>query len=271
MLTDEPFVGSDFTAEDIATIGALLEAGGGVVLDRYNNACIKRRIAARMRDLQLNNAAAYIDKLRSDRDEAQRLSALLSLHVSSFYRDPTTFAALRKILQERAQAGRPLQRCWSAGCAAGEEAYSLALLVSQLPELRPVSEILGTDVSHEILEKARWGSFDPARLQNLSPAELSNSFVAGKGDYRINAPFRSMVRFVRHDLLPNASYPPVDLILCRYVLIYFTVADQEQVLQRFAAALPSGGILILGRTETLRDPAGLFTVIDANERIYQRI
>jgi len=80
-----------------------------------------------------------------------------------------------------------------------------------------------------------------------------------------------MVQFIQHDLLGVAPYPSADLILCRYVLIYFNAADQEQVLARFAAALPVGGLLVLGRTETLRDSAGLFAPVNGQERIYQRI
>jgi chemotaxis protein methyltransferase CheR len=268
METDYPFVGSDFTDEDFTAIGALLEAAGGVAVDHYNAACIKRRIALRIRDLELPGVQPYLARLRADRAEVLRLSALLSLHVSMFYRDPSTFAALRQILAERAPARA--QRWWSAGCAGGEEPYSLALLAAQLPELCAKVEILATDVSHEILEKARIGVFNATHLSKVPVAEQERCFRAAGRDYRIGAEFRGMVRFSQHDLLSAAPYPSADLILCRYVLMYFNAADQEQVLSRFAAALPVGGLLVLGRTETLRDSIGLFAPLNAQERIYQR-
>ena len=273
MLTDGPFVGSDFTAEDFAAIAAILGEAGGIALDRYNAACVKRRIAARIRDLNLPGAQPYLEVLHADRAEVQRLSALLSLHVSTFYRDPPTFTALRQILQERAQGGAAVQpwRWWSAGCAGGEEAYSLTLLAAQVPELRSGVEILATDVGHEILEKARGGFFNPTHLSHVSAAEQARCFIAEGRGYRIREEFRSMVRFFHHDLLSASPFPSSTLILCRYVLIYFNAADQEQIFCRFAEALPSGGILVLGRTETLRDKAGLFIPINAAERIYQRI
>lgn len=268
-MEDYPFVGSDFTDEDFMAIGAILGAAGGVAVDHYNTACIKRRIALRIRELKLPGARPYLELLRANQGEVLRLSALLSLHVSMFYRDPPTFVALRQILSERA----PMlpQRWWSAGCAGGEEPYSLVLLASQLPELRGEVEIVASDVSPEILEKARAGAFNATHLSKVPASEQERYFtVAGHG-YRINAEFRSQVRFFQHDLLSSAPYPASDLILCRYVLMYFNAADQEEVLGRFAAALPSGGLLVLGRTETLRDSAGLFAPINAQERIYQRI
>lgn len=269
METEHPFVGSDFTDEDFMAIGAILETAGGVAVDHYNVACIKRRIALRIRDLKLAGAQPYLELLRADPAEVLRLSALLSLHVSMFFRDPPTFAALKKILSERA----PMlpQRWWSAGCAGGEEPYSLALLASQLPELRGEVEIIASDVSPEILEKARAGAFNATHLSKVPAPEQERSFSAAGHDYRINAEFRSQVRFFQHDLLGSAPYPSSDLILCRYVLMYFNAADQEEVLGRFAASLPSGGLLVLGRTETLRDSAGLFAPLNAQERIYQRV
>lgn len=264
-----PFVGSDFTAEEFAAIGAILSAVGGMAIDHYNAACIKRRIAQRIRELQLPGVSPYLALLRADGAEVQRLSSLLSLHVSMFYRDPSTFAVLRQILAERASV---LPQCWwSAGCAGGEEPFTLALLAAQISEFLGKIEILASDISPEIIEKARGGTFNAIHLSKVPTAEQSSFFSAVGHDYRISEEFRTMVQFFQHDLLGASPYPSADLILCRYVLMYFNAADQEQVLSRFAAALPVGGVLVLGRTEVLRDRAGLFTPINAQERIYQRI
>ena len=269
MSTTPPFVGSDFTAEEFTAIGAILSAAGGMVVEHYNAACIKRRIALRIRELQLTGAVPYLALLRADLDEVRRLSALLSLHVSMFYRDPTTYAALLPILAEQTRS-RP-QRWWSAGCAGGEEAYTLALLAAEIPEFGSQVEIVASDVSPEILAKARSGIFNATHLGKVSAAEQERCFSAAGRDYQLNEELRRRVQFFQHDLLSDAPYPAADLILCRYVLIYVNTAEQEEVLTRFAAALPVGGLLVLGRTESLRDRAGLFTPLNMQERIYQRI
>lgn len=269
MPTTPPFVGSDFTAEEFTAIGAILSAAGGMVVEHYNAACIKRRIALRIRELQLTGAVPYLALLRADLDEVRRLSALLSLHVSMFYRDPTTYAALRPLLAEQAQS-RP-RRWWSAGCAGGEEPYTLALLAAGIPEPGSQVEIVASDVSLEILDKARGGIFNATHLGKVSAVEQERYFSVAGRDYRINEELRQRVQFFQHDLLSAAPYPTASLILCRYVLMYFNAAEQEEVLTRFAAALPVGGLLVLGRTETLRDRAGLFAPLHAQERIYQRI
>lgn len=269
METSHPFVGSDFTDDDFTAIGTILATAGGVAIEHYNATCIKRRIAARIRELKLSGAQPYLALLRADAVEVQRLSALLSLHVSTFYRDPPTFAALRQILCEWAPARS--QRWWSAGCAGGEEPYTLALLAAQIPQLCGKVEILASDVSPEILDKARSGAVTAPRLSNVSAEEQAGYFHAVGPGFQIREELRRTVQFFQHDLLSAAPYPAVDLILCRYVLMYFNATDQEQVLGRFAAALPAGGILVLGRTETLRDSAGFFAPINAQERIYRRI
>lgn len=269
MAPDHPFVGSDFTDEDFTAIGTILAAAGGVAIDHYNAACMKRRIAARIRDLKLPGAQPYLVLLRADDSEVQRLNALLSLHVSTFYRDPSTFTALRQILSERAP--ELSQRWWSAGCAGGEEPYTLALLAARKPELWSKVEIVASDISPEILEKARSGVVKAPHLSNVSAAEQACCFSAAGPGFQIREEFRRRVQFFQHDLLSSAPYPAVDVILCRYVLMYFKATDQEEIVGRFAAALPVGGILVLGRTESLRNSAGLFAPLNAQERIYQRI
>lgn len=254
------------------TIAAILSEAGGRAIDHYNSECVKRRIAARIRTLQVAGADQYIERLRTDSVEVQSLNALLSLHVSTFYRDPMTFSALRQMLLERIRSTTlPRLRCWSAGCAGGEEPYSLALLAAQSPELQGSVEIVASDISQSILDKARSGLFIAEHLRNLPEEERALYFTAEGGQYRLAEKLRSMVTFFQHDLLAETPYPRVELILCRYVLIYLKAADQEEIVARFAAALPPGGILILGRTEVLRDKRGLFAPIIASERIYRRI
>jgi chemotaxis protein methyltransferase CheR len=146
-------------------------------------------MAARIRHLKLPGVQPCLALLRADRAEVQRLSALLSLHVSIFYRDPLTFAALRQFFFERTPA-RP-QRWWSAGCAGGEEPYSLAILAAQTPELNGKVEIVASDVSPEILAKGRAGVFNSTHLSKIPAAEQARYFSAAGPGYRIGEEFRT--------------------------------------------------------------------------------
>lgn len=273
MTATSPFVGSDFSAEDYAAICEILRETGAFDAERYKDLCVKRRIATRIRELGFITAAPYIERLRDDAGEVLRLLAALSIHVSRFNRDPATFGVLHRLLRERMRAADApaVLRLWSAGCAGGEEAFSLALLAAQEESLRDRVDIIATDLSPEVLERARAGRFDASHLENLPAPVLERFFLPEGSGFRIDPQFAATVRFSRHDLLGSESYPAADCILCRYVLIYFSSNDQAEVSRRFAAALPPGGFLVLGRTETLRDPDGHFLLHDAAERIYRRI
>jgi len=270
-----PFVGGDFSDEHYAAIRDILLERCGFDLGMYKDRCIKRRIAARIRGLGFNDPRPYLDRLRQDEAEVEQLLAALSIHVSQFFRNPSTFFTLeRQVLPDlihRVKAsGRYELRLWSAGCAGGEEAYSLALLAAELAPAGMKVTIVGSDVSEGVLEQARQGLFPVARLTEVPPDYLDRFFRPDGRHYRLVESVRCAVNFVRHDLLAPGNYPPADLILCRNVLIYFSREEQEQILARFAAALSPGGILVLGRAETLLgDNRRFFQAEWPAERIYR--
>lgn len=268
-----PFVGSEFSVADFDDICAVLREQGGLDLSRYKDVCVKRRIAARVRELGYLEPRQYINRLRIDAEELRTLLEALAIHVSRFYRDGTTFAVLREhYLPELAalvlRRPGPILRIWSAGCAGGEEAYSLALLAETLPEVEV--SIVGSDFSTEVLERARLGLFEAGRLSELSPEERMLYFVAEGREFQLSQKIRERVSFEKFNLLAEQDYPPADLILCRYVLIYFSAEEQRRVVRRFASALAPGGLLVLGRTERLRDEEDCFEVANASERIYRK-
>jgi chemotaxis protein methyltransferase CheR len=229
----------------------------------------------RIRACGQHAVAPYLQLLRHNQEEMDRLLATLSIHVSHFFRNPSTFTTLQRhilpeLLQQTAQQKRPL-RIWSAGCAGGEEPYSLALLLAELLPFGQNLSLLGTDISPAVLEQARAGLYERSRLAEV-PATVLQRYFSGEGDkLRLSDEVRRMVAFRQHNMLVEERFPVVDLILCRNVLIYFSRAEQEKILSRFAASLPEHGFLVLGKAETLVGGGrNYFQVECAMERIYRR-
>jgi chemotaxis protein methyltransferase CheR len=245
-------------------------------LGAYKDRCVRRRIAKRLRSSGAPDVASYLALLANGDSELDALLVTLSIHVSQFFRNPDIFAVLeRRILPDllrlvRARGGNEL-RLWSVGCAGGEEPYSLALLIDELIPAGVKVDILATDVSEPVLASARAALFEPARLAEVPPSVLARYFTAEGERYRLIERVRAMVRFERHDVMTATEFPPADLILCRNLLIYFTREEQVRILTRFAAALPEGGALVLGRAETLTGvEQRLFRAECPVERIYRR-
>lgn len=267
-----PFVGSDFTDAEFDEVRAILLARRDFDLGMYKDRCIKRRIATRVRSLGFASAAPYLELLKDDEEEIEALMRALSIHVSQFFRNPSTYETLQKkilpVLFE-AKKGMPV-RIWSAGCATGEEPYSLALLLHTYFDKTDFS-ILGTDLSPAAIEQASSGIFPEQRLTEVPVEILQRCFRKEGRHYLLEEEIRAHVKFKVHDILSLNDFPPCDLILCRNVLIYFAREDQERIIERFSMALRPGGYLVLGKAETLQGPARKhFTPEHPTERIYRR-
>jgi chemotaxis methyl-accepting protein methylase len=176
-------------------------------------------------------------------------------------------------LWEREGAGI---RIWSAGCASGEEAYSLAILLHRHAVARgdrhrlETASVLGTDIDRASLSTAEQGTYPESAFAD-TPAELRQAYFSPTAPYSVRPEIRKLVRFSHHDLLRDPPEGRVHLITCRNVLIYFDRATQEALFQRFHDALVPGGYLVLGKVETLFGPARHRVVsVDARERIFQR-
>lgn len=270
------WTGEDLPEEAYAAILEQLRLRRGFDLDAYKDRCIRRRIAKRLRSSGAGNVTDYLDRLVRDDDELDALLATLSIHVSQFFRNPDTFQVLeRKILPDLCRlvraSGREVLRLWSVGCAGGEEPYSLAMLIDEMqPEGLGVS-ILGTDVSAPVLADAANAVYEPARLAEVPVAVRGRYFEEENGRYRLLPRIRDRVSFKRQNVMAEEAFPPADLILCRNVLIYFTRDEQARILARFADSLPEGGVLVLGRAETLTGAERqLFRTEFPVERIYRR-
>ncbi len=255
---------------------AKLERERGFRGTLYRPRCLRRRVAVRMRARGVNDPREYSKLLDEDPAEYDRLIRTLTINVSRFFRNPQTWESIRTlVLPDLARRERPLL-IWSAGSAAGEEAYSLAILLYQ--HLLPRGEgamkgirIIGTDIDEDALERARRASY-PEMALSETPEKLRRRWFSAEEPYRLKASIRSLVEFQALDVLSQRPGFAADLILCRNLLIYLDRAAQNQVFEMFAETLKPGGYLVLGRVEMLGQEARRrYEIVDARERIYRKL
>ena len=238
----------------------------GMSCESYKNKCLKRRIAVRMRARGVHTYADYAELLDRDAREYQELLDALTINVTKFFRNVETWEALRPYLVTLGES-RPELRVWSAGCASGEEPYTIAiLLLETLGEGR--ASIDATDIDRLSLERTRQATYPETAFTDM-PADLRRRYFR---DGQPVQPVRDLVRVLPHDLTRDPPPRPVyDLIVCRNVVIYFERAAQERLFQTFVHTLAPTGVLVLGKVETLFGPARTrLTVEDPRERIYRK-
>jgi len=267
---------------DDAAFARLLDSVSGAVgitLEEYKDKCLRRRVAVRMRACGVRSYEEYRDLVERSPGELDRLKDALTINVTRFYRNPETWTALaQQFLPPLWQAHEGRLSAWSAGCASGDEPYTLAMLLAEQCRLARHPEWLGratvhaTDVDRVSLERARAGTYREGAFQDL-PVELRDRYTVEAPAGRTVIPaLRDRVVVSELDLsggaLPAARF---ELIMCRNVVIYFDRPLQERLFQQFAERLTDDGILVLGKVETLLGPAReLLQLVDVRERIYRR-
>ena len=225
-----------------------------------------RRIRRRLREIGLPHLRAYRQRLREEPDEWDRLARLCRVTISRFFRDRELFRTLADevlpSLTTMAGGGgcRDLA-AWSAGCGAGEEPYTLAIVCRLAPSLRGVRlRIVGTDVDRRQLERARRGVFPESSLRDVPESWRRRAFApTAAGDWRLDPAYRRGVELIRQDLRQSAPPGPFDLVLCRNLAFtYFAESLQRRVLQRIRHRLRPGGALVVGGHELLPDSPTAF-------------
>jgi chemotaxis methyl-accepting protein methylase len=264
-----------------AALVEVLRERSGLDLNLYRDKCIVRRLAVRQRARGAPDLAAYVALLRQDPAELPHLLDALTINVTQFLRNPPTFRVLQErvlpaLCRARTEAGRRTLRVWSAGCATGEEAYTVAILLHEVwraEGLRQSAVIYATDIDRRSLEVAKAGWYLARQLNGLPPEMRARYFEEEEegGRVRVVGSIRRMVFVKRHDLRTPPPFRRLDLILSRNVLIYLTPEHQQRLLRAFAGVLNPGGILVLGKVEGLSGPAREdFESVDVAERIYRR-
>jgi two-component system CheB/CheR fusion protein len=242
----------------------------------YKRASLARRIGKRMQSVKVAGYGDYIDYLEVHPEEFATLFDVILINVTSFFRDDAAWTYLREeVLPELLQSKPPRSpiRVWSAGCASGEEAYTLAIVLAELlgaDQYRDRVKIYATDVDESALSRARAGVYSEREVAGVSPDLLAKYFQRLDSHYTFRKEFRRQVIFGRHDLVQDAPISHVDLLVCRNALMYFNSETQARILSRFHFALNDGGILFLGRAETLLTHASTFTPVDLKRRISRK-
>ncbi|HLG73525.1 MAG TPA: chemotaxis protein CheB [Chloroflexota bacterium] len=262
------------------TLETLLEdlrERSGIQFSSYKRPTIERRLRRRMAATDTHTLEQYMDYLESHPDEYQRLVNSFLIKVTDFFRDADLFDHLRtqivpEIIQQARRRNNEI-RIWSAGCATGEEAYSLGILVCEAlgAELDNFHvRIFATDLDNAAVNFARRGVYQPNALNTVSPDIVARYFTEEDGQFEIRKRVRALMVFGQHDLGQRAPFPHIDLILCRNVLIYFTTELQRRALQLFAFALRNSGWLVMGKAESTSPLPEFFSLEQPSLKIYRR-
>lgn len=256
---------------------AILKTRRGVDFQNYKSSTLKRRIIRRMALSKIDSVNGYFELLRTNKTEQDALYHDMLISVTSFFRDPETFdmvsrEVLAPLLEEKQKSQEPL-RIWIAGCATGEEAYSLAICLYELLENKVASvkiQIFATDVSETAITKARTGMYKLSEMEGLSPDRVQHFFTKIDGSYQVNKHIRDMCIFAHHNLLKDPPFSKIDLLSCRNVLIYLEPVLQQKALTTFHYALNRQGYLWLGKSETIGRQTDLFAPIRVADKLYHR-
>ncbi|MBW4667824.1 MAG: PAS domain-containing protein [Cyanomargarita calcarea GSE-NOS-MK-12-04C] len=278
-ISHHPFVSSVKTLpeskDDLHQIFTLLQ-GVGIDFTNYKLPTLKRRIQRRLVLHKLEKLEDYVKYLQDNPIEVEALSQDFLIHVTSFFRDPEAFQALKNqvfpiITQDKSHLN-PI-RIWVPACSTGEEVYSIAICLLEFLSdwaTKPTIQIFGTDISDSAIEKARSGRYVKNLLGNVSPERLQRFFFKVEEGYQVSKTIREMCVFAKQNLVADPPFSNLDLISCRNVLIYLQPALQKKVIPLFHYSLKPTGFLFLGISETTGEFSNLFALVDKKHKIYSR-
>lgn len=245
----------------------------GVDFRDYKQSTIRRRIERRMAVNQVHEIADYVEFLRLNPEERVELYKDILISVTAFFRDEKAFKQLKKHFNTFLERVDQDIRIWVPGCATGQEAYSIAILLSEFLGKRVSSyniQIFATDLDEEALSLARQGIYPKAVIEGIEPKILDKYFIRQDNMWQLVPAIREMILFAKHDLVRDPPFSHLDLISCRNLLIYFNIDLQKRVFQAFHYALQAHGMLFLGKSETTGASERHFRPVDMKERIYAK-
>lgn len=275
ILTDEIINGSEAAEAGLRELFTLLRVRTGHDFTNYKRASLMRRIERRLKVRGILEVPEYVQYLRANPEELDHLLRDLLISVTNFFRDKHTFEILERdvlpiILHDKTAADTV--RVWVAGCATGEEAYSIAMLFAErilgAPEA-PSIQIFATDIDENALATARTGFYTNSGIADVAPERLHRFFNKQGEGYRVRREIREMVLFAAHNLLKDPPFSRLDLATCRNLLIYFDHTAQARAMETLRFALNPKGFLLLGSSESLDGKSELYLTINKEHRIFQ--
>ncbi len=243
----------------------------------YKRASLSRRIRKRMQSISIESYAEYLDYLEVHPNEFVELFNTILINVTAFFREPQAWEyivseIIPRILANK-NSSKPI-RIWSAGCASGEETYTIAILLAEVLGMQEYTQrvkVFATDVDMEALNYARQSNYTTKQVENVPPAILEKYFERINNHFSVQKELRRGVIFGRHDLVQDAPISRIDLLICRNTLMYFNSETQSKILDRFHFALNHGSFLFLGKAEMLFSRNHLFSALDLRQRIFTKI
>lgn len=264
-------------APHLTRIAAILRNRTGHDFNGYKHNTFFRRIQRRMHVAQKKTVEDYLEYLRAEPDEAQNLFNDLLIGVTQFFRDQKEFEFLAREVVPRLFAGKGASdhlRVWVLGCATGEEAYSIAILLREHMaglDVVPHVQIFATDIDNGALAMARVGRYPASEVKGMPPERLARWFVKEGETFCVTKELREMCIFSQHNLIKDAPFSRLDLVSCRNLLIYLNAELQERVIPLFHFALRPGGFLFLGSSENVTKHGKLFAPVDRRFRIFRHV
>jgi two-component system CheB/CheR fusion protein len=262
--------------KELTALFAIVRSVSGIDFTYYKHNTIRRRIARRMAVSGIQSMEEYSRRLREDRAEAKILAQEFLISVTAFFREPETYKILQNTvlpaLVEHRRHDDPI-RIWVPGCATGEEAYSIAIVLTEYLEREAISgviQIFATDLSEPAIEKARSGVYLENGLTGVSEERLKRFFIKRDRSYQVIQAIRSACVFAKQDLTKDPPFSKLDLISCCNLLIYLGPLLQKKAISLFEYALKPGGFLVLGTSESIGTHATAFEIVDRKQRIFAK-
>ncbi|HEX2692850.1 MAG TPA: CheR family methyltransferase [Gemmatimonadaceae bacterium] len=264
-------------ASDFEELLELVKRTRGIDFKGYKRTSLVRRFNRRMQDVGVDNYRDYIALLKNDAREYDHLVNAVLINVTSFFRDSVPWKFLAEEVIPRLISEKPPDapiRAWSAGCATGQETFSLAMMLGEALDRAAFVErvkIYGTDLDDDALAIARAATYTEKQVEIVPPPLLAKYFDKIGSKYVFRKEMRRRVIFGRNDLIHHAPISRIDLLICRNTLMYFDAATQAKIVNRLHFALNENGYLVLGKAETLTAHGGLFEPVDVQQRVFRRV
>ena len=275
MLEDKILIGK--MPEKFEQVLRFISEARGVDLCSYRPRFTYRHLRSRMIETKSADCGEYINYLKDNPEEIDNFLGELSINVTHFFRDAEVFkefqsGALAALIDYKRKNKLNLIRLWSAGCASGQEPYSLAIMMKESLSGNDefTVKVWATDVDAKTLERARAGEYDAKDLRETDKKILDKYFQPSyNGKYLVADEIKEMVRFEKRNLISEPGLKFIDIIFCRNVMIYFTRDQQEALFNKFHQSLNSGGYLVIAKVESIWNKE-LFTCLDARNKIYKK-